>query len=224
MATGEGAPRTNKDNQAGKLSQIYDAQPFNINGTEGFLHNTAESMARALNQETPIGRVFSFTKGDFFGASQQVAFIDLTGRVHGFSTRINTQEELDRNRNTIWTPIEDRGHDEADGIIKVDDQTGDVYELYETEEPDDAEKLDAQMNAWVGDVRKAHEEHPESGFIQYLPTEGDATIMDYTQGKRHRVTGLRHEQGNTVEYAASELPGIPMQDNTKVDRWIKMLS
>ena len=210
---------------AGELTgpqQPYDAQVHNIHGQEVLLHEEAASMARALTQEQPASRVFSFYQDILFGATQNVSFVDTAGRVHGLSVALTSDNQKGVNA-TIWGAIKARGFQEADGTIKVDDKTGTVYQIYETEDPEDPEKLDAQMKAWTEDVNRVVDAHPGEGGFRYLESD-EGTIIDFNRGAVHYVTVLRPESEYDIDYVRSEVPDVPMTDATPVVAWAQFLA
>lgn len=202
--------------------QPYDAELQEFHGQQVLDHNTPESVATALGQEQVDGRVFTFSAPSLFAMSQSIAFVDGQRRVHGFSTSISTDEKLQAVKDTVWGAIEANGHTEVDGVIRVDDQNGHVYRVYETDSPEEPERVEAQVSSWAEDVRAASAVNPEDGVIQHI-TENDVTIADHTQGRNHLVTVLRHEAGFTLDSVMEGLPSIPTQDNLPVLRWAQVI-
>ncbi len=201
----------------------YDAEIHNFQGLEVFTHNTPESMAAALGNEQPDGRVMTFTAPSLFMMSQSIGFIDRQRRIHHFSAQVSTDEQATAVEDVVWGAIESHGHTEADGVIKVDDQNGHVYQVYATEEPDEEDRLKAQVDAWAEDVRAASMVDPVDSLLQYVSEDG-VTIADYTQGRHHRVTVLREAAGFTLTTVMEGMPYIPLQDNAPVVRWAKVVT
>lgn len=212
--------------------QPYDSENANFNGQEVLVHATAYSTALAIRQEQP-DRVFSFTHANFLMVSTAVSFRDKVNRVHLYEA-ILSGEKAQEITGKLWNAIDESEAQEADGVIKVDPESGDVYFVYETEDPDVQEKLDRQMNAWRKDVGKILDTRignddddvilQRDGYFQYLKVDDENIVVDFTSGKEHRVTVLKPKEGYPLDFVSSTFPGHMYQDNSPVVRWVKTLT
>lgn len=219
MTQESGPSKTLKD---GGVPHPYDAVMQEVAGQQILTHNTPESMAKALNQEQPDRRVMTFVYTSLLWLIQNVAFVDQQRRLHNFTATITTDEQAAHIKDSIWGIIAAKEYVETDGVYRVDDQTGDVYQVYETDRPDEVETIEAQVAAWAEDVRSASVANPNEGLLQYVTEEG-ATIVDFTQGRNHKVTLLHHAAGFTLASIMEDMPTIPMQDNGPVLRWAQAI-
>lgn len=202
----------------------YDASIATYQRTELIQHRSPDSMASALTGEKPSSRIFTFTEIGLFSAGISVAFMDNQRRVHGYTAHLYPGDEAKQEEvnQKVWGAIEAQGHRETDGTITVDDQTGDIYLKYTSDEPSDPETMVRQVDSWTQDVRAASAVDPEDGVLQYV-TQGDTSMVDFTQGRVHMVTTLDGEEGRTFDQVVENLPPVRQQDNAPTLRWAELL-
>lgn len=174
--------------------------------------------------------MFTFTQGGLFSVTTAVNFVDFDGIVHNFSTSYSTNEEREEIINSIWGVIDEKKLVDIDGLIKVDEKTGDVYEIFQTDAPEEPERVIAQMQFWEiaagAAINSASEATENKPFIQMLLTshQGEETLVaDLTQGRRHLVTNLDSKSGYDEEYLKTNFAGVEIQDNTPVLQWADTL-
>ncbi len=197
----------------------------NLGGQKVIEHESVKSVVEALNAGKP-DRVLTFTTGGLFGGYRStVSFVDQSGVAHGYVAEFSDKKGQAKYATPVWNTLDQLNIREADGIIRVDDETGDVYQIFQTEDPDDADKYIGQVGAWqtaVGEVETRGQLGQAVG--QYLKLENGQFVVDVTSGKSHLVTDLRPESGYDIDWVKREYPQLKLQDNTPVVRWKNTLT
>ncbi|MCB0176579.1 MAG: hypothetical protein KDJ97_39130 [Anaerolineae bacterium] len=211
----------------------FDGEHNLVEGQPTFTHNTVESFQQALQGFRPdLVLTFSQVVNLLFTANayQNLNFVDANGCVHAFTLKYQTSEEWHELAEPAWTTMKELGLSEADGMIKVSEENGDVFISFQTDADEDSEdyeeRYQQQVDAWVVTCsnRLNSGENSREAVLQYIMYGDEAIIADLTLGKQHYVTILRLDKGHTLDFLQSEFPRVRFQDNLPTLQWARQLN
>jgi hypothetical protein len=181
-------------------------------GTKVLQYESVDEFRGALDTSKPA-RLHTFFNGGLFGfgASWAASFIDSEGTVHGFITD-KVGDDFKERVKPIYDAIGMGGIPEVDGVIKVSQRNGDVYHLFQTDNPGEEGRVQASYDAWVSAVRGLP---VEGTLVQYL-REDSAVTLDATRGKNHLITTIDESSGRTLEETLTKLRSTGEQSGVEV--------
>ncbi len=183
-----------------------------ILGTKIAEYESVEEFTAALEAAKPVRLHTYFDKGMFwFGSNWKASFVDSEGNVHGFVTR-DVEEGFQDRIKPIYDLLKGAKIPEVDGIIRVSERDGAVYQVFETDFPDEAGKEQASYDAWIDAVKALP---VEGTLIQYLK-EDSSVLLDATNGKNHFITTIDEDSGITLESTLAKLQPSKNKDGAEV--------
>lgn len=177
-------------------------------------HPTPASMAAALTSEIPEGRVFTHLNlalglmGDctvtFVSRRCIHIFSGMVSGARGDRERLNAVDQL-------FALPEKRGDPEAEGFIRVNGETGEIYRIYQTAEPGDPDQAKTQVVTWVEDVQQAVAAGAE-GAVQHVTLQDGLVIIGYSNGSDRLITALFPASEATLDLVLAQLPGVKVDE------------
>lgn len=183
----------------GTIAREYDSIEEFVDGIEG----------------SGAKRLHTFFNQGFLGmgGSWTASCVGATGMVHGYNTSEIEEGFKDRVK-PIYDLIKAEGIREVDGIIRVSPRNGSIYQVFQTENPENPQKAKSSFEAWVDAILG----FPTEGAVaQYLRDESRC-IIDVTRGKYHWITALDGKKDRTLDRVVTWMP-YKCRDNTDTVIW-----
>ena len=178
------------------------------------LYNSIPEFVIAL-ENSGTKRLHTFTDTGFLGlgACWAASFISNEGLVHRYDCDINKSFKIIIK--PIYDLIEKINVPEVDGIIRVSKRDSSIYQMFQTDAPEEDKNIQASLNAWQNAVL----ELPVKGTIIQYMKKGSEVVVDAKKGKLHLVTGLDGKENRTLENVLSKVKSYTIQNNTPILNW-----
>jgi len=187
-----------------------------ILGTVVKLYNDASEFTTALGNVKPT-RLHTFFNQGFLGIGNHwtASFVDQKGAVYGYILN-NVGDDFKEKSEPIYAEMGKSRIIEVDGMITVSERDGSIYHVFQTDTPDQLERVEASYESWITAVSLL----PVNGtLVQYLKNSSTA-VIDATHGNDHLVTTIDENSGMTLDSTLERLKQpYALRDNGSVISW-----